>query len=278
MDKKIVGLGAAKKPLLLHKSNEDNIKTPQRIAKKKESCRNRIPLQAVIPNNPFVDDENNENVQTVFHNSQISENDAPSCVIPTTTPQPPITNFRKRLILEYKYLLNSGKCICVGMDPLRNFEVVVRLIDEHNTIICFILKDWHEFALLRTTILDFFRDKNNIEYCNLRKHQLYFEKIFDNHILLVKWFDQKMCLDLQSTTVLFSLVDVINNYIEFLNSLNFNYYYTDIICKAYESFPDYNIINNVNSLLPVGGNIYTIAMKEVISIYPDIIQNLHLIF
>ena len=68
------------------------------------------------------------------------------------------------ILILYKYIFNNEKCICVGLDPMQNFEIVINICNNKSgKIINFNVTQWYEFLMCYNLIVAHMKNNCNIE-------------------------------------------------------------------------------------------------------------------
>lgn len=132
----------------------------------------------------------------------------------------------------------------------------------------FDLAEWNIFMSYKDIILNFFDTKNKSLLFPNRiltpDFTLIFNVVSKKHILTISWHEFAPILKM------FKIYDLILHKLQFINSLNFNKYYKDILQRATEHVKlNFNctVMQSIETVLNKDINVNVLAFKELLHLY-----------
>lgn len=178
------------------------------------------------------------------------------------------SNKDRRLILEQQYPLDAEHWVAIGIDPLKSFNVAIRLSSYQR--LSGVQLDIDEFE-------DLFKSQNIIFNSSTADGEPVVLgcciNIQDSKIVKIENNNGKQCMDLCALQQMFKMSNIFHYYINMLKSINFPQFFNDVMSIAFKTQLNIDILSLLDQMTNINGGIKFLGIKEMLIFYPEFVYN-----
>lgn len=193
-----------------------------------------------------------------------------------STPIPTFnTNLNRKLILEQQYQLDTEYRLAIGIDPLANFSVVIRMITfGHLSKIQLDVNEFSELLNTHNFIQDNSTDAETTTPSTITAIPVSAcINIEGTKKVKIEKNNEKLYLDLCVMQQLFKMSSIFYYYINMLKSINFFQFFKDAVSWAFNTQINMDISTLMDQMTNLNGGIDFLGIKEMIIFYPEFIYD-----
>lgn len=181
----------------------------------------------------------------------------------------------KMLIMEKRYNLDETKWIAVGIDPTtKNFDIVVRLVSfKRLNGIQMNIEEFNNLMNLQTIILNYLTDAHmQYDNCKIGDIEIYFHYVDNLKTITIIQDKEEQHFGINAMKCFFNSLYLISYYANTLISLNFGFFFENIVKKAFHLSGGGNDTTNfIDYLITVENVLSCLGIKEIQLYYPEIL-------